>query len=185
MRPTLVKWLKEKQCPETGMWENVASPNGINGVLKICGFFCDKTEPFPNADVFLKNAVEISKTFSPRTGSEAWNPLGAMVQIIRSLGDNLSAELKELIDSSIAEIISNISDKVEVFRMPDGGYGYLMSGSSNISNGVVVSTGAREGDVNGMSLIALIYQDAYALAGLKHPRLWEKYNEYFFKKIGF
>ena len=185
MRPTLVKWLKERQCPETGMWTSEATPNGINGVLKICGFFCEETEPFPNADVFLKNAVEISKTFSPRTGSEAWNPLGAMVQIIRSLGNNLTPELKELIDSSIAEIISNISDKVEVFRMPDGGYGYLMSGSSNISNGVVVSTGAREGDVNGMSLIALIYQDAYALAGLKHPRLWEKYNEYFFKKIGY
>ena len=183
-RPTLVKWLKEKQCKETGMWESDATPNGINGVLKICGFFCKETEPFPNADVFLKNAVEISKTFSPRSGSEAWNPLGAMVQILRSLGE-VPEDLQKLIDSSVAEIISNISDKAEEFRMPDGGYGYLKSGSSSISNDVVVSLGLLEGDVNGMSLIALIYQDAYALAGLKHPRLWEKYNEYFFKKIGF
>ena len=183
-RPTLVKWLKEKQCAETGMWESAPSPNGINGVLKICGFFNSETEPFPNADVFLKNAVEISKTFSPRSGSEAWNPLGAMVQIIRSLGE-VSQELRELIDSSVAEIISNISDKVEEFRMPDGGYGYLKSGSSSISNGVVVSLGAKEGDVNGMSLIALIYRDAYALAGLEHPRLWKKYSEYFFNKIGY
>ena len=185
MRPTLVKWLKEKQCPETGMWQKEATANGINGVLKLCGFFCKDTEPFPNADAFLKNAVEISKTFNPRSGSEAWNPLGAMVQIIKSLGDNMTSELQELIDNSIADIISNISDKVEIFRMPDGGYGYLASGSSHISNDVVVSLGAKEGDVNGMSLIALIYQDAYALAGLKHPRLWEKHNEYFFKKIGF
>lgn len=185
MRPALVKWLKEKQCPETGMWQDEATPNGINGVLKICGFFCKETEPFPNADVFIKNAVEISKTFNPRSGSEAWNPLGAMVQIINALGDDMPKDLQELIDNSIAEIISNISDKVEIFHMPDGGYGYLASGSSNVSNGVVVSTGAREGDVNGMSLIALIYQDGYALAGLKHPRLWEKYHDYFFKKIGF
>lgn len=183
-RPTLVKWLKEKQCPETGMWETVATPNGINGVLKLCGFFCKETEPFPNADVFIKNAVEISKTFSPRSGSEAWNPLGAMVQIIRSLSE-VPKELEELIDNSIAEIISNISDKVEEFRMPDGGYGYLKSGSSHISNDVVVSLGAKEGDVNGMSLVALIYRDGYALAGLKHPRLWEKYHDYFFEKIGF
>ena len=69
--------------------------------------------------------------------------------------------------------------------MPDGGYGYLKSGSSSISNDVVVSLGVKEGDVNGMSLIALIYQDGYALAGLKHPRLWEQYHDYFFKKIGF
>lgn len=110
---------------------------------------------------------------------------GAMVQIIKSLGDGMTDELQELVDNSIADIISNISDKVEIFHMPDGGYGYLSSGSSHISNDVVVSLGAKEGDVNGMSLIALIYQDAYALAGLKHPRLWEKYNEYFFKKIGF
>lgn len=185
MRPTLVRWLKEKQCPETGMWQKEANPGGINGVLKICGFFCKDTEPLPNADVFIKNAVEISKTFDPTTGSEAWNPLGAMVQIISALGDDMPAELQELVDNSIAEIISNISDKVERFRMPDGGYGYLKCGSSHISNGVVVSTGAREGDVNGMSLIALIYQDGYALAGLKHPRLWEKYHDYFFNKIGF
>ena len=183
-RPTLVKWLKEKQCKETGMWTSEATPNGINGVLKLCGFFCKDTEPFPNADVFLKNAVEISKTLSPRSASEAWNPLGAMVQVIRSLGE-VPEDMQKLIDDSIAEIISNISDKVEIFHMPDGGYGYLSSGSSRISNDVVVSLGAKEGDVNGMSLIALIYQDAYALAGLKHPRLWEKYNEYFFKKIGF
>ena len=166
------------------MRESDATPNGNNGVLKICGFFCKETEPFPNADVFLKNAVEISKTFSPRSGSEAWNPLGAMVQILRSLGE-VPEDLQKLIDSSVAEIISNIPDKAEEFRMPDGGYGYLKSGSSSISNDVVVSLGLLEGDVNGMSLIALIYQDAYALAGLKHPRLWEKYNEYFFKKIGF
>ena len=183
-RPTLVKWLKEKQCPETGMWESEPTPNGINGVLKLCGFFCKETEPFPNADKFIKNCVEISRTFSPRSGSEAWNPLGAMTQVLRSLGE-VPADMQRLIDSSIAEIILNISDKVEDFRMPDGGYGYLRSGSSHISNDVVVSLGAREGDINGMSLIALIYRDAYALAGMEHPRIWKKYYEYFFKKIGF
>jgi len=184
-RPTLIKWLKEKQCPETGMWEKEPTPNGINGVLKLCGFFNEETEPFPNADSFIRNCVEISKTFSPRSGSEAWNPLGAMAIVLKSLGNSIPTEMQELVDSSIADIISNIADKIEDFRMPDGGYGYLKSGSSKVSNDVVVSLGKREGDVNGTSLIALIYRDAYALAGLEQPGLWKKYNAYFFEKLGF
>lgn len=179
----LIEWLKEKQNPETGMWEDTPSAEGINGVLKISGFFNKNTEPYPNVEAFVRNCVEISKSYTPRHASEAWNPLGALKLVLASYGDELPFEIKELVDGSIADVISNIANKMDIFLMPDGGYGYTENGSSVYSNDVVVSLGVKEGDANAMSLMSLIYNDAYLVAGVPKSNAWVQYADEFWERL--
>ena len=179
----LIEWLKEKQNPKTGMWEDTPSADGINGVLKISGFFNKNTEPYPNADAFIENCISISKTYVPRHASEAWNPLGALKAVKESYGDSLDYKLNGKIKNALPKIIQNIASSMDLFLMPDGGYGYTQYGSSSYSNDVLVSLGVREGDANAMSLMSLLYHNSYSLAGVTPGNVWKGYTDYFWNRL--
>jgi len=178
-----VEWLKKKQNKENGTWEKEFCMDAVNGVLKISGYFNKDTESFPNYDVYIKNLVEFTKTFSPGSAAHNWNPLGSLKVILDNLHEEPSDELKNLIDSGIAEMISNTTQKMREFRQPDHGFGYSRKGSSKFSNDVQVSLGLPEGDVNALALMSLIFRDAYAIAKRPVNKVWEKYYDYFFEEI--
>lgn len=178
-----VEWLKERQNKENGTWEKVFDTTAVNGVLKICGYFNKNTEPFPNYEIYIKNLVEFTKTFVPGSAASAWNPLGSLKVILENLTEAPSPEIQETIDSGIAKMISNTTEKMREFRQPDVGFGYGRQGSSKFSNDVQVSLGLPEGDVNALSLMTLIYRDAYRISGIKSSKVWKKYYDYFFEEI--
>ena len=178
-----VEWLKEKQNKENGTWEKEFDTTAVNGVLKICGYFNKDTEPFPNYEIYIKNLVEFTKTFVPGSAASAWNPLGSLKVILENLSEPPSDEIKATIEEGIAEMIFNTTEKMREFRQPDRGFGYGRSGSSKFSNDVQVSLGLPEGDVNALSLMTLIYRDAYIIAKRPPSRVWEQYRDYFFNAI--
>jgi len=182
MTRVLAKWLKEKQNPENGTWEKEFGMQAVNGVLKLCGFFNKDTEIYPNFEIYLKNVIEFTKTFTPDTAAAAWNPLGSLRQIVENLPE-VPPELRTLLDDSIAEMIHNTTEKLRLFRQPDGGFGYLKCGSSVWSNSVVVSLGSPEGDVNATTLAMLIYNEAYRLTGTPRSHPWKKYRDYYWSEL--
>ena len=179
---TTVEWLRARQYKENGSWEPEFSLTAINGVLKISNYF-GKDEEFPNYDVYIQNLVEFMKSFNPSSAAEAWNPLGSLNRILAGLPGKPSPSIKQLIDGAAVDMIESTLAKMREFRQPDGGFGYKRSGSSRVSNGVVVSLGLAEGDVNALALMSLIYREAYTLSGVKNPEIWRKYRDYFWEEM--
>ena len=178
----LVDWLVKNQNPENGTWEKNFDMAAVNGVLKLCGQFSENGTPYPNLEVLLDNLIDFTKTFTPRTAAENWNPLGSLRCIVEA-HPNLPPRIREKLDQSILEMISNTVEKMRMFRQPDGGFGYLTKGSSVYSNSVVVSLGSPEGDVNAMALMMLVYNEAYRLTGTPRSHPWKKYREYFWDEM--
>jgi hypothetical protein len=178
-----VEWLKERQNKENGTWEKEFDTTAVNGVLKICGYFNKDTEPFPNYEIYIKNLVEFTKTFVPCSAAAAWNPLGSLERILSNLPTPPSPEIRATIDEGIADMITNTVEKMREFRQPDFGFGYGRRGSSKFSNDVQVSLGLPEGDVNALSLMTLIYRDAYRIANVPASKVWAKYYDYFFREL--
>ena len=177
----MVEWLKERQNKENGTWEKDFDMTAVNGVLKICGFFDE--EPFPCYELYINNVIDFTKTFKPTTAAAAWNPMGSLRAILRLAKDYITPTLKAKLDESIAEMIENTTEIMRMFRQPDSGFGYRMAGSSPYSNDVKVSEGFAEGDVNALALMALIYDEAYALSGTESSAVWRKYKDYFWSEL--
>ena len=178
----LIEWLLDKQYAN-GSWEETFDDVAVNGILKISGFFNTSTVPYPNFEVMMNNMIEYSLEFTPASASHIWNPLGAMRVAINSYGGNVDGAVKRKLKKSLAQIISNVADKMDIFLMPDYGYGYYPSGSSIYSNDVVVGLGLKEGDVNALSMMTLVYVDAYNLANKRCSYVWSGYKDYFWEKI--
>lgn len=181
--PVAVDWLKKRQNKENGTWEKDFNMTAVNGVLKISGFFNKDTEDFPNYEIYAKNVIEFTKTFSPGSAAHNWNPMGSLRVILGNLRVAPSEQIKALLEDGIADMIINTTAKMREFRQPDHGFGYGRKGASRISNEVEVSLGLAEGDVNALALMSLIYNEAYELSGNNPSCVWKQYKEYFFEKL--
>ena len=179
---TVVEWLITKQNSKNGTWEKEFNMAAVNGVLKLCGFFTPKTVIYPHFETYLESVIEFTKTFNPVTAAEVWNPLGTVRQLLKNLPD-LSDEMKAKVNDSIAEMIHNTTVQMRKFRQPDGGFGYLMKGSSEWSNSVIVSLGLPEGDVNALMLMVLVYNEAHILTGIPRSDPWAQYSDYFWTEM--
>lgn len=180
---TTVEWLKEKQNARNGTWEKDFDMTAVNGVLKIRGYFNKNTEDYPHYDTYVKNTVEFTKVFEPTHAAYVWNPVGSVKRIMETLTAEPSSEIKGLIEDGVADMIANVIVQMRKFRQPDGGFGYSQKGSSARSNGVTVSLGLPEGDVNALALMALIYTDAYALSGVPRSDIWKCHRDYFWAQM--
>ena len=179
----LADWLRKKQYPENGTFEKNFNMTAVNGVLKLVGVFDEVGEIYPYYEVFLDNVIDFTREFTPHTAAECWNPLGAMKPIVKNVGDRISKELREKLDKNLAELITNVANKMDAFKKPDGGYSYSKDCSSLYSNNVIVGKALPEGDVNAMALMSLVYLEVYDLVGAEHPAVWRQYKDYFFERI--
>ncbi len=177
------EWLRDHQCKENGTWESDFGMTAVNGVLKIAAYFGKDTFAYPNYDIFIKNVVEFTKTFKPTTAAENWNAMASLQRVLRSVGDDLSPELRRIVDDGVVEMIKTTVKNMRTFRQPDGGFGYLTKGSSPTSNSVVVSLGLPEGDVNALALMASTFNTTYTVAAVPRPKIWEGYRDYFWAEM--
>ena len=180
---TAVEWLRARQYADNGTWEPEFNLNAVNGVLKISNYF-GKEEEYPNYEIYVKNLVKFMKhDFDPTTSAATWNPIASLNRVLGGLPNKPSDEIQAIIDDGKIEIIENTLKRMREFRQPDGGYGYKKSGSSSISNGVRVSLGLPEGDMNSLALMTYIFKDAYTLACAQKPSVWASCREYFVEEI--
>ena len=182
---TAVEYVKEKQNPETGLWGEGLAYINVNAAMKLRGFFANSEPPIPMPyiDKVVENVIYVVKNETPSTAAEVWNPIILLRDAIKSYGGEFPSELKKKIDDSMVEMVNVIAENMDKFRQPDNGYSWNPYGSSVKSQGVTVSLGRKEGDVNGTNLIMMARQDCYRLMGVEAPLLWESYRDYFWDKI--
>lgn len=163
-----MEYLNTFQSPETGCWGDGVEHeyDQLSGIIKLSGLYyvlggrlnyMDKVIDFAISTVLSKRDPDnICFVFNSIGG------LSAAVGIVKMNNDptatdcsNIDVVMKKVYDK-LPEMIDATIEKLEKFRYPDGSFSYLQGRSAENMQGVIVSKGLAEGDVNGTT-VAIYY----------------------------
>ena len=151
--------------PENGLWEMEANYRSLSGLIKIGSFYGSRQINY--SDKMLDGAIEVILS-NKKSEAELhqivyiFNPWGGLsVCVNNQLSANKAARDAGLpepndmnatygkIYDAFPEMVSMTIEKLRLFRQEQGSYSYYQSGSAPTTQGVYVSLGVPEGDVNG------------------------------------
>ena len=173
-----MNYLSSKQKPKNGIWEDGICYESINGLMKISGIY-DGRYPFPNAEAAVESLIEgVMIPEKPAAVVDVYNPWAAAVSIISShraagndaLADKLNNRLKEL----APKLIRIVTEKISIFRKPDGSFSYKPTRTSCVSQMAPVTIAeANEGDVNATCIaVNGTAMRIMRLFGVKNPGIY-------------
>lgn len=166
---TVCDWLDEHQNPNTGFWEPITTENpdsgyrAISGLIKIATVYGEAGRAFNHADKMVDAAMEIIlDDRAPLHVCYIYNPIGAYSAILgsmRSVGlDDTAAKQKFYFN--LSDIIDTTIEKQTVFKKEQGSFSYLPERSDPASQGLRLSLGLAEGDVNATAVSMHYVSDA-------------------------
>ena len=177
------KYINERQNPDTGLWEDEANYSTLSGVVKVGSALEGLGSYVHYGDKIVDSAMDvILSDVAPIWIIYIFNPWGGFGKAIegaaiaerealargetpaysvKSIREKIYARLPELIDKTI--------EKLAMFKKPDGSFSYEPHRSQPRTQGVPVSLGEDEGDVNGLAC-AMHYtlRSIIAVLGIKH-----------------
>ncbi len=175
-------YLRDKQNKETGLWGKSLSYAATNAAMKISPFFTPES-PYPNFDKMLESVIYIIKNEGiPIYITDVWNPLVTINQAKHTYGgfEGMPEDLQKKLLDALPEIIRISVENAKLFKKTDGAFGYNRLTGQQTSQGMTVSTGANESDVNGSLAACTSMRSAlWSLAGLKAPAIYNNDAEYF------
>ncbi len=176
------EYLREKQNKETGLWGKGLSYAATNAAMKISPFFTPDS-PYPHLDKMLESVIYIIKNEGiPVYITDVWNPLVTINQAKATYGgfDGMPEELQSKLLDALPEIIRISVENAKLFKKSDGAFGYNRLTGQKTSQGMTVSTGANESDVNGTLAACTSMRSAlWSLVGLKPPAIYKDEADYF------
>ena len=176
-------YLEEKQNKETGMWGKRKDSNAMNAAMKISGIYGAERK-FPLVDKMIGSILGIVRKEEPYSIATLWNPLVLIRNVLRDYGE-MPESTARAIDRIKLPLIRLSIDRIERFKKPDGGFSYYPDKSSKTSQGVVVSLGLCESDVNATMLGSASMRDTmFSIVRLGgHPPILKEYNSLFFELL--
>ena len=192
-------YINERQNPETGLWEDEANYSTLSGVVKVGSCLGGLGSYVHHGDKIVDSAMDvILSDVDPIWIIYVFNPWGGFGSAISGAakaerealerGETLDYTVKsirEKIYARLPELIDKTIEKLAKFRKPDGSFSYEQMRSSPTTQGVPVSLGENEGDVNGLACAM-----HYTLSGITNvlgikmiPMLNHKDLEGFCEKI--
>lgn len=175
-----VDFLAEHQNPETGLWGEGLGYANTNAAMKISGFFSPKYKSYPMLDKMVESVIHIVKNEGiPIYITDVWNPIVAINQA-RASYTEIPSSIRETITASLPEVIRLSVDNARLFKKSDGAFGYNRLTGQKTSQGVVVSTGANESDINAtLAACVSMRGSLYALAERKREPIYKPYAPMF------
>lgn len=174
---TAVKYLNEKQNPETGLWGERQGYYAINALLKISGAYTTFKSVFPNAMKAARSAIECltsdEKCLTCCYHYNAWFSLTNIRELLNNYGgEEGKREAEEILEELIRtapETIRATRKKVLAFAKPDGGFSYLPHCSTGFSQKMPVSIHQTvESDVNASVICSTgITRNVFVALGLE------------------
>lgn len=161
-------YLREKQNTETGFWGGGLNYTTLSAAMKASPCFKPRftgSGSFPNAEKMAQSLVYVVKNCVPDHIANLCNPAYTMVYANDSFVGGFPKEIQDIIYPNLADMVRAIALQLDTFRQPDGGYGYLRTGSIAISQGALVSLAHAEGDVNAFALASDIRTCLYRING--------------------
>ena len=175
-------YLEARQNPETGLWEEEANYSTLSGVVKIGSTLGGLGRYVKHGDKIVDSAISvILSDIDPTVVIYVYNPWGGFSAAIRGAVRELEEAAKKgiTLDYTIESIRKKIYDalpamvdktieKLNKFRKPDGSFSYEQKRSSPTTQGVPVSLGLYEGDVNGLACaMHYLLSGVFGVLGLK------------------
>lgn len=177
-RGVVLDYILEKQNPETGLWGPDVSYESVGGAAKfsMAGYFDEKC-PYPHIDRLLESVLSLMEKGDSVEGAAVMNVPTAVLLALQSYqgkDGGIPDSLRGKIDGLLPHLIRGMSREVLRYRKPDGGFGYQAKGGQSTSQGMRVSLGRNESDVNGTKMMLSTRERVYALAGLQARPLWDE-----------
>ncbi len=180
------EYLREKQNKETGLWGKGLNYAATNAAMKISPFFTPAS-PYPNFDRMLESVIYIVKNEGiPVYITDVWNPLVTINQAKSTYGgfNGMPRELQDRLLDALPEIIRISLENAKLFKKFDGAFGYNRLTGQRTSQGMTVSTGENESDVNGTLAACTSMRSAlWSLVDLKPPAIYKNDAKYFMDLI--
>ena len=185
-------YLDKLQNPETGLWDEKPDYTSMSGIIKIGSFYGGSKRRINHAGKIIDSAMDvICSDVNPRWGIYVFNPWGALGTAVKTHiaehgGDpEVASETYARVYARVPEMIDATIKKIGLFRKPDGSFSYEQQRSAPTTQGVSVSLGLYEGDINGTA-VAVHYLLSSLLPALglsKIPMFNENDYERFMKVL--
>lgn len=158
-------YIEARQNPETGLWEEEANYSSLSGVIKLSALLSGLGRRIKYGDKIIESGVKVVMSdVDPSVIIYVFNPWGGLGAAVSSAakvyddclaaGESLPYDMpairKSLYDR-LPDMIDKTIEKLKKFRKPDGSFSYEQHRSSPTTQGVPVSLGLYEGDVNGLA----------------------------------
>ena len=163
----------ENNPEPTGLWQKKIDYNAVWGLLKLYGFYNATGRALPYPVEAMRTCVAAIMIDADEGGNyhmnDVYNMWGAPNNILANAKKHypeLLTELYGIAAENSTELIDETIAKLAKFRQEDGSYSYCMGYSSPTTQGVPVSLGFAEGDVNATALAMDTYQRVFSVLGL-------------------
>ena len=177
-------YIEARQNPETGLWEEEANYSSLSGVIKISALLSGLGRDIKYGDKIIESGIKVIMSdvdpafiiyiFNP------WGGLGTSVASAAKVYDEYIARgetppydmpaIRRSIYDRLPAMIDKTIEKLSKFRKPDGSFSYEQHRSAPTTQGVPVSLGLYEGDVNGLAC-AMQYTISSIFSALGIPRI--------------
>ena len=157
-------YMKEKQNPQNGLFEDTVSYSSVNGFFKIGSVIAAMGYAIPAADAVLESVMHMSllPTLTPESDNHVCSPYNCWVILdflISNAEKNKGADAANAIRKTIydraEELIKITCNKMQVFKKADGGFSYKPSSTVSKSQGAPVAVPeTAESDVNATCIMS-------------------------------
>ena len=158
-------YVNTRQNSETGLWEDEANYSTLSGVVKVGSVLGGLGSYVHYGDKIVDSAMDvIMSDVDPMWIIYVFNPWGGFASAIsgatraeaiaKEQGTTLDytvADIRKKIYARLPELIDKTLEKLKKFQKPDGSFSYEQHRSAPTTQGVPVSLGVYEGDVNGLA----------------------------------
>ncbi len=158
-------YINERQNKETGLWEDEANYSTLSGVVKVGTCLSGLGSYVHYGDRIVDSAMDvILSDVDPEFIIYVFNPWGGFSSAISgaAVSERIAKEEGKVLDYSVKaireriyarlpELIDKTIEKLNKFKKPDGSFSYEQHRSAPTTQGVPVSLGVYEGDVNGLA----------------------------------
>lgn len=152
------EYIYSKQNLETGLWGSTELHNNdpektTGGSMKICGALNTFGYKYRYPEKALNSIVPLLlEDTVPNNVTYLYNLWVTLSSLKSNMGSDMPNEWYTILYEHGAEMIAKTSQRNRVFKKPDGGWSYGRNSSPAKSQGVTVSLGLAEGDVNGTGI---------------------------------
>ena len=127
----------------------------------------------PHASKMVANAIKAINSRDPGARVtyifNPWATLGNVRENLVYYGTSaMVADYDAQIKANVITMLDSLKGSLGKYKRADGSYSYLQSGSQSTIYGTQVSTGAKEGDVNGNNLVVSFAMHICHTIGLQH-----------------
>ena len=155
----------------TGLWQRHVDYNAVWGLLKLAPLYDAAGRPLKYPVSAMRTCVEVilidadAGYYYMNDVYNQWSAAASLINITKRYYPEKIDEMRAIAAAHAPEMIDNSIRKVGKFKQADGTFGYNQGTSAPYTQGVHVSLGLPEGDINATGLACSMYRSCFIILG--------------------